>query len=143
MSGVKIDSVKVAVKVQAEAGRMVDRAANRVSLRTRASMLGQGRLDTLEMINSMTIVDVTKDPRRPTRRVSNKAKHFPYQELGTPKEAPGVGRIYPKRPGGFLRFRPKGSSVFVYARSVRGVVPGHFLRRAAAATQAKDFSEPL
>lgn len=33
----------------------------------------------------------------------------------------------------FLRFRPKGSSVFVYARSVSGNPPTFFLRRALVA----------
>jgi hypothetical protein len=139
MSGVKIDSLKLQVKVSGYAAEAVYKAANRIALRARGSILGQGRIDTGDMINGFRILDVTINARRPTRRVINISKHFGYQELGTPKEAPGIGRIYPRRPGGVLRFRPKGSTLFIYARSVRGVRPGHFLKRAVEATRREDF----
>jgi len=116
------------------------RGSNRVALRARASVLGQGRIDTHEMIRGFKTKDISKNLKRATFRVYNTAKHFPYQELGTPKGQEGWGRIYPKTAQA-LRFKPKGGSVFIFAKSVRGVRPGNFLKRAAKLTQLKDFSK--
>jgi hypothetical protein len=140
MGDVKINSAKLQAQVSAYAREAARRGANRVALRARASVLGQGRIDTHEMIRGFKVIDVTTNPKRPTYRVLNVAPHFKYQELGTPRSAPGVGFIYPKR-AQYLRFRPKGSNTFVFARRVRGVKPGHFLKRAAAATKLKDFTD--
>lgn len=142
MGEVRIYSGRLQAKVTGIAERLANRGAQRVALRARASVLGQRRVNTYEMLRSFRVIDVTTNPKRPTKRVINLAKHFPYQELGTPKGAEGYGRIYPKRAKA-LRFMPKGGTVFVFAKSVRGVKPGHFLKRAAAATQLKDFTDPL
>lgn len=139
MGDVKIHSAKLQAQVSGFAREAANRAAQRIALRARASVLGQGRIKTHEMIRGFKVIDVTTNPRRPTFRVINIAKHFPWQERGTPRNAPGVGRIYPKK-GAYLRFIGRNGAV-VFARSVRGVKPGHFIRRAAAATTLKDFTE--
>jgi len=140
MGSVNIKYSKMQAQVSGYARHAARRAAQRVALRARASVLGQGRIDTHEMIRGFKVLDVTVSPKRPSFRVYNTAKHFKYQERGTPRSNPGVDRIYPKKSAA-LRFKPKGSSVFVFAKSVRGVKPGHFLKRAAAATLLKDFTE--
>lgn len=133
-----INSSKLRTKVLAISSEAARKAANRVALRARASVLGQGRMDTLEMLRGFKIKETTKSPSRASFFVYNTAKHFPYQELGTPKSNPGIDYIYPKN-FTLLRFRPKGGSTFVFAKRVRGVKPGQFLKRAAKATQLKDF----
>jgi hypothetical protein len=138
MSGTNIDSNKLNVVVRDLADKAAYRAAQRIALRARASVIGQGRYDTGEMMSGFKVKKVTKAPGRPTYKVYNTSAHFPYQELGTPKEAPGIGFIYPKK-AQFLVFKPKGSNSFVFAKRVRGVKPGNFLRNAAAKTRAVDF----
>lgn len=140
MGTVTINSGKLQVQVYAMSADSVRYAANRIALRARASVLGQGRIDTHEMIRGFKVKPMPSSKTRPKFRVYNTAKHFPYQELGTPRAAPGVGYIYPKR-AKFLRFQIRGMGPFIYARRVRGVKPGHFLKRAAAATVLKDFTE--
>jgi hypothetical protein len=45
------------------------------------------------------------------------------------------GRPIVPRQAARLRFRPRGSSRYVYARQVRGMKPNHFLRNALAAAR--------
>lgn len=47
----------------------------------------------------------------------------------------GHGWIYPKRPGGRLVFRPKGSRTLVFATKVRPVPGTHYLTRALPAAR--------
>jgi len=138
---VKLNSIRLNAAVAEMTNRAVRRGANALARRARASVLGQGRIDTHEMIRSFRVIDITTNPLRPRYRVVNTAPHYPFQELGTPKEAPGVGFIYPTR-GRALRFKPKGSNVFVFARRVRGVSPGHFMTRAVRAEVLRDFTTP-
>lgn len=137
---VDINGTKLRVKVLAVTDAACYRAATRVRLRAIASIIGQGRYDTGEMARGFRITSVTKRPSRPTYRITNVAPHFPFQELGTPKEAPGIGFIYPKKPGGFLVFKPKGGTTLVFARKVRGVRAGNFLSNAARQTQERDYA---
>jgi hypothetical protein len=83
--------------------------------------------------------NVTTARSRPKYRVYNVSPHFPFQELGTPRGQEGWGFIYPKKPGGRLRFMPKGGTKFVFATKVRGVKPGNFLKHAAELTTKKDY----
>jgi hypothetical protein len=142
VSYVRIDSLKLAAQTTAIARELARRAANRVALRARASIIGQGRYLTGAMMAGYVITDVTKNPKKPTYRITNRVSYYAYQELGTPRSAPGVGFIYPKKPGGRLVFTPKGATHPVFATRVRGVRPGEFLKRAAAATLLKDFTDP-
>lgn len=54
-----------------------------------------------------------------------------YQHEGTRDHGPVRARL--------LRFKPKGSGVFVFARRVRGVTPSKFLTKALARLTASDF----
>jgi hypothetical protein len=138
MASTNINSGKLQVKILAISREAGYRAAQRITLRARASIIGQGRYDTGEMMSGFIIRDVTRAPARPTWRISNTSPHFPYQELGTPRDNPGIGFIYPRN-GTFLVFTPRGASGPVFARKVRGVRPGNFLRNAVKATLVKDF----
>ncbi|WP_327358430.1 HK97 gp10 family phage protein [Streptomyces sp. NBC_01304] len=67
-------------------------------------------------------------PGRITARIGTDLPYAIYQEKGTGVYA-GRGPIRPRR-SQFLRFKPKGSKGFVYARQVRGTPPVRFLERA-------------
>lgn len=64
--------------------------------------------------------------------VGTNVNYAMYQHEGTGIYGPHGTPIVPVR-ARFLRFKPKGSSTFVFARSVRGTPPTFFLRRALAA----------
>lgn len=118
--------------VAADAHAATHRAAQRVALRSRASVLGQGRINTSEMIRSFRVIDITTNPLRPRHRVSNRTPQATYQELGTRAHGPVRAKA--------LRFKPKGSSVFVFAKWVRGVTPGNFMKTAIENTVITDFT---
>lgn len=139
MAYARVDSTKLQARVSDLADAAAKRAAFQIARRARASILGQRRIDTHEMIRSYKTVLQNKSSSRVTYRLSNTARHYVFQELGT-GNPPGIGRIYPAKAKA-LRFRPKGSKVFVFAKSVRGVKPGEFLKRAIAVTTVKDFGK--
>lgn len=64
--------------------------------------------------------------------VGTKVNYAMYQHEGTGIYGPHGTPIVPVRARA-LRFRPKGSTQFVYARMVRGTPPTFFLRRALVA----------
>lgn len=64
--------------------------------------------------------------------VGTNVNYAMYQHEGTGIYGPHGTPIVPRR-ARFLRFKPQGSSEFVYARQVRGTPPTFFLRRALIA----------
>lgn len=64
-------------------------------------------------------------------RVYSRLPYVIYQHEGTGVYA-GRGPIRPKR-ANYLKFKPKGSNKFVYAKQVKGVPPNPFLLRALVA----------
>jgi hypothetical protein len=64
--------------------------------------------------------------------VGTNVNYAMYQHEGTGIYGPHGTPIVPVR-AKFLRFRPRGSSDFVFARQVRGTPPTFFLRRALVA----------
>lgn len=64
--------------------------------------------------------------------VGTKVSYAMYQHEGTGIYGPHGTPIVPVR-SKFLRFQPKGSLNFVYAREVRGAPPTFFLKRALVA----------
>lgn len=139
MARVRLDRRKIELVVAERYGKeAARRAAITLARRARGSVLGQGRIATHEMIRGFKQRDVTVDPLVQTWRVYNRVRHYRFQEFGTPRNAPGVGRIYP-RTAKALRFIPKGGTTFVFAKSVRGVKPGEFMQHALKAARVEDF----
>jgi hypothetical protein len=71
----------------------------------------------------------------PGARVGTTVYYMLYVQTGTGVFGPRRRRIRPTR-AQFLRFKPKGSNRYVYARSVAGMKPNPFLTRGLRA--AKD-----
>lgn len=118
-------------------GPQVDAAAYRAAQATRGRVLANirrlGRIDTGEMIQGTQVRRAigANDPLNARYDIFSTAAHTVYQERGTR----GHGPVRAQR----LVFRPKGSGKVVYAKYVRGVVPGMFMRDAVNATRVEDF----
>lgn len=63
--------------------------------------------------------------------VGTPVPYVKYQEFGTRAHGPVRAKM--------LRFRPKGSAEYVFAKWVRGVQPARFMRKALAALRPSDF----
>jgi len=107
------------------------RAASRLVPRVRENIEKAGRVDTGRMSRSTRIRQRPTGQQRDRYAVSVDAPHALFQEEGTRAHGPVTAK--------FLRFKPKGSSTFVYAKWVRGVTAAHFLRDAYHSLRLRDF----
>jgi len=108
----------------------VRRAAGKVRDDAKREITSQGRVDTGKMRQSGRTQKV--------HRASGAwyEVQFPgdvawFQHEGTRDHGPVRARL--------LRFKPKGSGVYVFAKRVRGVTPSKFLTRALSRLTASDF----
>lgn len=115
-------------------GPVTDRAAYRTAQAVRGRALANihalGRIDTGAMIRGLQVRVISKVGLVGAYQVYSSAPHTPYQEFGTRGHGPKIAR--------FLVFQPKGSSRLVFAKRVRGVTAGHFMKRAMDATTTRD-----
>lgn len=95
--------------------------------RTRANIRASGRRNTGKMHDSIRVVQ-TGDAKY---SVGSDLPYYKFQEFGR-------GPVRPIR-AKFLRFKPKGSNKFVFAKYVRPDPGGHFLRDARRALSLRDF----
>lgn len=115
-------------------GRAVAKAAGRTRDRAKQNVRAAGRIDKGALWQGINSQQIRQTATSVTHRVStNVGKYAEYQEEGT-----GPGRIYPKR-AKYLRFKPKGSKVFIFAKSVAPVKGAHFMRKALQQLKVSDF----
>lgn len=117
-------------------GPMADQAAYRAAQKLRGRAMSNirrlGRVNTGNMLKSLQVRRLNPGPGTLARySVSSTAFYARFQEEGTRAHGPVRAK--------FLRFKPKGSSTYVFAKWVRGVKPGYFMRDAARAAKAEDF----
>jgi hypothetical protein len=108
----------------------VRRAAGKVRDDAKQEITSQGRVDTGKMRQSGRTQRISRGPG------SWYEVLFPgdvawYQHEGTRDHGPRRARM--------LRFKPKGSGMFVFAKRVRGVTPSKFLTKALSRLSASDF----
>lgn len=121
--------------IQRVAGQVSQRAAYRAASvtrdRARANFTRKGRTGTGKLNRSIAVRDrgITRHGR--TYAVGSNLHYAKYQEYGTRAHGPVRAK--------FLRFKPKGSSTFVFAKWVRGIKPAHALRDAYRALRVSDF----
>lgn len=129
----KLSTARMNVVIGGQAKAAVDRAATAAQRRAQNNVRAAGRIDTGELVNGIVKEpsQVRSDPMHPAMRVVSRAKHSLYNELGT--------RDHGARNGGVMRFKPKGSGTFVFARRVRGIRGIHFMRNAVQQTRVNDF----
>lgn len=109
------------------------RAAQAARGRAMANIIRLGRIASGEMIQGMQVRRTigAAQPLYARYDVYSTAKHTDWQERGTRAHGP----VRAPR----LVFRPKGSNTVVYAKWVRGVTPGFFMRDAVNAVRMEDF----
>lgn len=115
-------------------GRGVARAAGKTRDRAKQRITKAGRVDSGAMRQSVRAEEHSFSQTRCTWRVGSGLFYFIYQEKGVD------GPVYPRR-AKVLRFQPKGSSGFVFARKTKGFPGGHFLTGALRDLTRADFGK--
>ena len=110
-------------------GLLVESAAKR----NLSGIGGPKRIDTGRLRASLTTVIVFRNGE-PACLVGTNVKYGWYVHEGTGIYGPFRRPIRPRR-AKFLRFKPRGSSKWVFARSVKGMVPNPFLQNALFAAR--------
>ena len=135
--------VRVNVKIRVDARASLEvvakhtnmgagRAAQRTSTRIRGNIVSSGRVNTGAMLASTKARRDKRSNRiHPAYLVGPSKFYTKYQEFGTRAHGPVKAKA--------LRFRPKGSGSFVYAKWVRGVTGAHFVQRALDDLTVADF----
>lgn len=114
-------------------GKGVLRAAGKVRDDARRTLHSTGRVDTGRLANSITAdQQVTVTGGVVTARVGSPLHYAIYQHEGV------AGPVYPRR-AKVLRFKPKGSSSFVFARRTSGFRGVRFLTEAVGRLTPADF----
>lgn len=129
---VRIDAAALNNLLRGPSGPVIiDLARRAIRVQNRAKQLCP--VDTGRLRASITY-EIRLDNRSPYALVGTNVFYAPYQEEGTGIYGPRGTPIRPKR-GRFLRFKPRGSNRYVFAREVRGTPGKHFLRGALEAAR--------
>lgn len=130
--------VEVSPEAGAELETLVDARmlalAGRVRDSAKAILTQEGRVDTGALRQSIITQLVEKTPSSITYAIGSPLPYAIYQELGV------AGPVLPRR-AKVLRFKPKGSGQFVYARSTKGFKGAHYLTRALLALGPADWGQ--
>lgn len=111
--------------------RSVSQAAGRTRDRAKRNITAKGRVDTGRLRNSIVAEYSRSTATQIWWKVGSNLNYAIYQEEGTRAHGPRRARV--------LRFKPKGSNSFVFAKRVRGVTPAHFLKDALERLSASDY----
>lgn len=106
----------------------VQRAAGKTRDRVIQNVTASGRGGGLREIHSERI---QANAQGVFWEVGSKKDYFKYHEWGTRDHGPRRARV--------LRFKPGGSSDFVFAKWVRGIRAGHFLQNALGSLSESDY----
>lgn len=115
-------------RARMEASRKAARATAR---RVQNEIRALGRVNSGKMVSSVTVQGPRQGGETTTFTVGSDLFYFWIQNDGT-------GPIYPVR-AKFLRFKPKGSATFVFAKRTRGVPAGRFMEKASRGVRISDF----
>jgi hypothetical protein len=108
------------------------RAAQRTRDRARQNLAAAGRIDTGDLSRSIGYWLTRRSGRVVSFDVGSPLDYAGHQEHGT--------RGSVARPGHYLRFKPKGSNVFIFRKRVQGFPGAHYLRDAINSVSASDFA---
>lgn len=111
----------------------VERAAGKVRDRAKVHITRARRVDTGALRNSITSRRIRTRPGGVWYEVGSDLPYAIYQHEGV------TGPIYPRR-AKVLRFKPKGSGAYVYARSVSGFSGVPYLTDAMKSLTRADFT---
>jgi hypothetical protein len=106
--------------------------SNLIVNRARHNIMADDLINTGALLRSVEARLVSKTPNGTTYLVGSDLPQGHYQEVGYPY------RIYPKRAKA-LRFKPKGSSTYIFRASTRGYDAHHWLERTLDGINSYDF----
>jgi HK97 gp10 family phage protein len=130
---VTIDAQAVVRVVGPQAEQAAYRAAQKVRSRAIANINSLGRVNTGAMKNTIRVrKSDTSTAMARAYTIGSTVPYVSYQEFGTQ----GHGPRRAKR----LVFRIRGRGPLIFAKWVRGVPPGRFMKRAIDATRLSDFT---
>jgi len=134
MGKVTVDSAKLHRALTNIAEAASERAAKNLRQKIREEILLSGRVLTGEMMEKIDVDQaVPHGPKQRRWAVRPKTKQFRFQDQGT--------RGVPYVKGRVLRFKPKGSGVFIFRMSTGPISPAYFLKKAKARMSASDWGE--
>lgn len=107
------------------------RVAGKVRDRSKEIITSEGRVDTGAMRQSIESVEVSRSGGKVTFEVGSRLEYAIYQHEGV------EGPIYPRR-AKVLRFKPSGSSSYVFSAYSSGFAGIKFLTRALNDVSADD-----
>lgn len=118
-------------RVQVETSNKTSRkAADKTQDRVRQNMRKKGRVRTGAMVASVRTTPLQVGVQT-WYRVHSDLDYTVYQEEGVGPQFARHGKV--------MRFQPKGSGVFVFARRTKGFKGGHFFRDAYRDVRVQDF----
>lgn len=106
-------------------------AAQKTASRANANVRARGRVRTGRLASSYKATRTSAGPNASAYSVGSDVSYAPFQEEG-------IGPVKAKK-GHVLRFRPKGSSVFIFRPRAKGFRGAHQLGDAYKAISLGDF----
>lgn len=129
---ITLDQAKLGELLKNVTGASSKRAAEKTAARANANVRAKGRVRTGALAQSYRATPKsTAKPDQAEYEVSSPLSYAGFQE-------DGIGPVH-ARPGGVLRFQPKGSSVFIFRPRTSGFTGAHQLRDAFRALTPADF----
>ena len=129
---IRIDHPTMRAHVGKLSKTAVQRGATAAEERYRANIRATDRIDSGKMVNTVQQRDVPgRSVMQPAIAVGTPVPYVKFQEYGTRAHGPVRAK--------YLRFKPKGSSSFVFAKWVRGVRPARFAQNALDMMRPTDF----
>jgi HK97 gp10 family phage protein len=128
---VTIDARKLNTLTNKVTDQCARKAAGITRDRARSNLVMAGRTNTGKLAASITTRKRASPAGRAIYDVGSPLSYARYQEEGT--------RGVPARPGQILRFKPKGSAVFIFRPRTKGIKGVHFLRNAYRSLTKQDF----
>lgn len=129
-----VNQTALSRQLTADSNAAAQAAADRTIRRARSNVIRKRRVRTRAMANSYRARTTYSSRHGTAIEITNTVPYYQWQEHGRGPVVPVRARL--------LRFQPKGSRAFVFARRVRGVAPGNFLRDALRDLRPADFTPP-
>lgn len=134
MGRVKIDSAKLHHALTEISVAASGRAAHKLRQRIRQEIVMSGRILTGEMMEKIDVVKVPPHgPKEGRYMVRPMTKQYLFQDKGT--------RGTPYKKGRVLRFKPKGSGVFIFRMSSGPISAAEFTKKAVRKMTPHDWGE--
>jgi hypothetical protein len=131
MNGLTIDSRAVGALLAEATNAASQRAAYRVRDRAKQNLTSAGRVNTGKLRDSIKATRTVQTPTVSTWSVGSDLFYAGWQEFGRGPVRPIRAKV--------LRFKPKGSSVFIFRGYAGPATGAFFLRDAYRATTVQDF----